>query len=331
MRVPNWALAAGLAGVVALGAGSTWASGGSGGGGSTAPVSAPATTSTAGCVTIPVFRNTTGYYAIWAAIWTDFTISDKCGVPVDWRLDYTNKATGIVEFSRGTSTAYMSTGTIDYDWGSFSSNYDVSLKVTLNGKPMASINAGVATKKPKDLLTTVSAAARSADATAAAALVADQAAAAVAATATATYNASETIAVSDATAAMDASAAALAPDSAAAAAATSVSDLQAAIQMGIDVPTDAALVAAADLAATALPAGQGIAADMASRALPFDNAATAAHTTSAASTLVANADRAIMDADDILATAAHQAYLAAAAAAAAADATYAAILAASLV
>ena len=91
-----------------------------------------------------------GYYAVWAAIWTPFSISVSCGVPVNWAMTYTNGTTGAVDFARSSSTQYMSSGTIDEDWAAFSTAYTVSLTVTDNtGAVLDSRTAVVTTKQPK--------------------------------------------------------------------------------------------------------------------------------------------------------------------------------------
>ena len=119
--------------------------GGSGGGGGTT-----ATTSSS-CVQISSFGNSTGYYSVWAAIWTSFSISNSCPGPLNWQMTYTNGNTGVVDFSRGSSTAYMSSGTIDEDWAAFSTPYTVALTVTdpSTGAVLASQSAVVTTKAPK--------------------------------------------------------------------------------------------------------------------------------------------------------------------------------------
>src|SRR3954451_12119199 len=119
----------------------------SGGGGTT---TAPAPSS-GSCVTISSFSNTDGYYKIYAAIWTKFSIANSCSGPLNWRMTYTNGTTGVVDFSAGSSTAYMSSGTIDEDWAAFSTPYTVALTVTdpNTGDVLASTSAVVTTKVPK--------------------------------------------------------------------------------------------------------------------------------------------------------------------------------------
>jgi hypothetical protein len=122
--------------------------GGGGGGGSTTstPPAAPSS-----CANITSFSNSTGYYSVWAAIWTPFSISNSCSTPVNWEMSYTNGNTGAVDFVRSSSTAYMSSGTIDEDWAAFSTPYTVSLTVTdpNTGAVLASRSALVTTKVPK--------------------------------------------------------------------------------------------------------------------------------------------------------------------------------------
>ena len=118
--------------------------GGSGGGGGTVPSPSPAA-----CAVITSFSNSTGYYSVWAAIWTPFSISTSCG-PANWEMTYTNGTTGAVDFARGSSTAYMTSGTIDEDWAAFSTTYTVALTVTdAAGNVLATRSAPVTTKAPK--------------------------------------------------------------------------------------------------------------------------------------------------------------------------------------
>lgn len=115
---------------------------GGGGGGTT-------TTSTCGAITN--FSNSNGYYSVWAAIWTSFTISNNGCAPMNWSMTYTNGNTGAVDFYRSSSTSYMSSGTIDEDWAAFSTPYTVTLTVTdpNTGAVIASQSAVVTTKAPK--------------------------------------------------------------------------------------------------------------------------------------------------------------------------------------
>ena len=135
-------LTLGMVGALTLSSSSALASGGQ-----STPI-APKVSSS--CASIPTFRNTTGYYSIYAAIWTDFAITNNCGVPLTWEMRYTNPL-GVVEFSRGSSTLYMSFGTIDDDWAKFSTSYLVTLKVTNpGGVEVARSTTLVLTKAAKD-------------------------------------------------------------------------------------------------------------------------------------------------------------------------------------
>jgi hypothetical protein len=303
-------------------------------------------------VSITNFKNTTGYYAIYAAIWTDFTISNKCGVPLDWRMDYTNSA-GVVEFSRGTSTQYMSTGTIDDDWAKFSSNYTVSLTVrSSSGLVLAQNKAGVATKKPKDLLVTVTAAANAADAAA-------NAAYSVYTTAYDAAEAAQTVADADHakviadTVISDAATLVAHQADADAASAQSTSDAKAADAAAANDALDAAnyavsltdpadptydsLVAAASWAQVGLDTAKGIAAAAATDADAAALAAVAANDAANAAIAIETADATIAAASSAAAgtaaadrDAAYANYLVLHQAALDADATLAAILAASV-
>ena len=153
MRVRRLMAVAGMVGVLAVSGGTAFASGGlnsggvNSGGGGTPTTTAPAAGS---CAHITGFSNSTGYYSVWAAIWTPFSISDSCGYPVNWQMSYTNGTTGIVEFARGSSTQYMPSGTIDEDWAAFSTSYTVRLTVTdAGGAVLDTRSAVVTTKKPK--------------------------------------------------------------------------------------------------------------------------------------------------------------------------------------
>ena len=334
MRVPNWVLAAGLTSVVALGAGASWASGGNPiGSTSTAPVSLGLTN---GCASISTFSNTTGYYAVWSAIWTKMAIVDNCGVPLDWRMDYTNNATKVVEFSRGSSTRYMSTGTIDYDWGSFATTYTVSLIVkSSTGTIMAQTSAGVTTKRPKDLLATVQAAAATADAAAAAAY-AVYLPTLTAATAAQAQSDADGLITSAAAAAHTFAVAAAVPYDTALATANALSatanaalpDATAALALITD-PNDPALGAATALVATLTDAA-GLAATAASLAAPFDLAVAFATAAQVAATLISDASAAAALAAAGVRDAAYLIYYPLQQAAISADATYQAILAAAI-
>src|SRR5947209_9954033 len=126
-------------------------SGGGGGGGGTTTTATTTTASLSSCAKITSFSNSTGYYSIWAAIWTPFSISSSCSTPPNWRMTYTNGNTGAVDFSVGTSTAYEPSGTVDEDWAAFSTPYTVTLTVTdpYTGAVLATQSAQVTTKPPK--------------------------------------------------------------------------------------------------------------------------------------------------------------------------------------
>ena len=133
----------GSAGVAAASGG---VSGGGGGGGTPTTTVAPTTS----CAVVSSFSNSTGYYSVWAAIWTKFSISNSCSAPANWQMTYTNGTTGLVDFARGSSTQYMSSGTIDEDWADFSTAYTVTLTVTdASGVVLDSRSAVVTTKQPK--------------------------------------------------------------------------------------------------------------------------------------------------------------------------------------
>ena len=123
-------------------------SGGSGGGGGTPTTTAPTTPKA--CASITTFTNTTGYYSVWAAIWTPFSITNGCSSPVNWQMTYTNGTTGAVDFARSSSTQFMSNGTIDEDWAAFSTPYTVTLTVTdATGAVYDTRSALVTTRNPK--------------------------------------------------------------------------------------------------------------------------------------------------------------------------------------
>ena len=122
--------------------------GGGGGGGTTTTTT---TTTPSSCAKIASFSNSNGYYSVWAAIWTSFSITNSCSTAVNWSMTYTNGNTGAVDFARSSSTAYMPSGTIDEDWAAFSTPYTVTLTVTdpYTGAVLASQSAVVTTKVPK--------------------------------------------------------------------------------------------------------------------------------------------------------------------------------------
>jgi hypothetical protein len=97
---------------------------GGGGGGNTAPTP-PASTS---CATITTFSSSTGYYSVWAAIWTPFSYTSACSFPVTFTMTYLNGNTGLVDFSR--SSSVQTNGTIDEDWAAFSTPYTVTMTLT---------------------------------------------------------------------------------------------------------------------------------------------------------------------------------------------------------
>lgn len=124
-------------------------SGGGGGGGSTTTTTT--TTTSSSCAKISAFSNSTGYYSIWAAIWTSYGISSTCGGTVNWQMSYLNGNTGAVDFVRsGYFSGSGTSGTVDEDWAAFSTPYTVTLTVTeASGNVLASQSALVTTKAPK--------------------------------------------------------------------------------------------------------------------------------------------------------------------------------------
>ena len=118
---------------------------GGGGGGGTSPTTAPAPTS---CATITSFSNSTGYYSVWAAIWTSFSFTNSCGAAVTMNMSYLNGTTGVIDFARTSST--MTNGTIDEDWAAFSVPYTVTMTLTdSSGAVLATRSAVVTTKAEK--------------------------------------------------------------------------------------------------------------------------------------------------------------------------------------
>lgn len=97
--------------------------GGTGGGGTITP---PPTTPTS-CAQIKSFTNSTGYYSVWAAIWTPYSFSSSCGYAVTFTMTYLNGNTGLVDFVRSSTAP---TGTIDEDWAAFSTPYTVTMTLT---------------------------------------------------------------------------------------------------------------------------------------------------------------------------------------------------------
>ena len=141
----------GAVSALALTSGTAMASGGNTGGGGGGGGRTVTTPPAASCL-INTFSNTTGYYSVYAAIWTPFSISTSCGYAVNWQMTYTNNNTGQVDFSRSSSTAYMSAGTIDEDWAALSTPYTITLTVTdSSGVVIDTRSAAVTTKKPKSV------------------------------------------------------------------------------------------------------------------------------------------------------------------------------------
>ncbi len=105
------------------GGGGGGATGGGGGGGGKTVATGP-------CATIATFSSSVGYYAIWAAIWTQFSVTNNCKHAVAWDMKFTNGTTGEVDYSATQSTAVMPAGTIDEDWAAFSTDYTVTITVT---------------------------------------------------------------------------------------------------------------------------------------------------------------------------------------------------------
>src|SRR5947209_5628947 len=126
-------------------------SGGGGGGGGTATTTTTTTTSSSSCAKISAFSNSTGYYSIWAAIWTSYGISSTCSGQVNWQMTYLNGNTGAVDFSRsGYFYGSGTSATVDEDWAAFSTPYTVTLTVTDSaGNVLATQSAVVTTKSPK--------------------------------------------------------------------------------------------------------------------------------------------------------------------------------------
>jgi hypothetical protein len=96
-------------------AGGVNAGGGGGGGGGGGKVA----TAPSSCGTISSFSNTTGYYAVWAAIWTNYSISlSSCGggSQLTWDMTYLNGNTGQVDFERsGPVLRGVTSGLVDED------------------------------------------------------------------------------------------------------------------------------------------------------------------------------------------------------------------------
>ena len=140
------ALASG-GGVNSGGVNSGGVNGGGGGGGGKA---APAGTS---CVNITGFASTDGYYSVWAAIWTNWSISSSCGggVQLTWTMSYVNGNTGAVDFERSSVVVHGTQGgVVDEDWAAFSTPYTVRLSVSdSDGNVLADQSALVSTKPPK--------------------------------------------------------------------------------------------------------------------------------------------------------------------------------------
>jgi hypothetical protein len=129
-------------------------SGGGGGGGGGAGGGGGTTTpppSSGSCATITGFTNPTGYYSVWAAVWTHYAVANACNRTLTWTLTYTNGTTGAVDFARyGSVFSTTASGIVDEDWAALSTTYTVTLAVTdTDGSVLASQSAEVITKPPK--------------------------------------------------------------------------------------------------------------------------------------------------------------------------------------
>lgn len=126
------------------GAGGGGGGGGGGGSGTTTPTQ-PVSTS---CAKITSFSNSTGYYSIWAAIWTPFSYTSSCNFAVTGTMSYFNGITGVVDFSRDIS--FFPSGTIDEDWAAFSVPYTVTMTLSdPQGNVLDSRSAVITTKAGK--------------------------------------------------------------------------------------------------------------------------------------------------------------------------------------
>lgn len=109
---------------IATGGGVSGGGGAGGGGGKTTPPPA----ASGSCATITSFSNSTGYYSVWAAIWTSFSYTSTCSDPVTMSMTYLNGSTGLIDFTRG--AGFVSSGTIDEDWAAFSTAYTVTMTLS---------------------------------------------------------------------------------------------------------------------------------------------------------------------------------------------------------
>ena len=104
------------------------------------------------CVSVGKFGSSVGYYSVWAAIWTSYSITNSCGYGLNATMTYTNGNTGAVDFvGYPTANSGSNGGTIDEDWAAFSTPYTVTLTVTdpYSGAVLASKSAVVTTPAPK--------------------------------------------------------------------------------------------------------------------------------------------------------------------------------------
>jgi hypothetical protein len=148
ISAPNRGLTTGPASFSGTNSGGVNSGGGSGGGSGSGGGGGGTTLSSGTCATITSFSNSTGYYSIWAAIWTSFSYTNSCGYAVTMRMSYLNGNTGVVDFAVSSST--MLNGTIDEDWAAFSTPYTVTMTLTDSaGNLLDSRSALVTTKVPK--------------------------------------------------------------------------------------------------------------------------------------------------------------------------------------
>ena len=310
MRIPNWVLASGLATVVALGAGSSFAgkgiidglTGGGGGGRKTTPVAptpkpvAPAPTpvvAPANCAVISTATTSAGYSGVNATIALSFSIADTCATPSTWKVSVID-IDGATQYTESNTTDAMSVGSVTASALEFGAKYNVSLTVTSStGTQLAKSTLSVSTKKARDFLAAALQGLNNANNVyrSAAATAADAGTAASNAAAEAVY-AHDVVAWAAATADSAATAAADAAASAVAAADAATAAADAAAVAPDDADLAAASVAAAADAASAADASATAAANAqqandyatstAAAAVAADSAAAAAASAAAA-------------------------------------------------
>lgn len=134
-------LAAGT--VMASGGGSAGGGGAAGGGGGTGGGG-----TTAACAPIQSLKVVPGYYKVWGAIWTSFSLKACNGTFYAFEITATNLDTGLVSY---VNRSYTMSGVIDYDFAPLSTNFrfDIAVVDPYTGAVVDTRSVITATPGPK--------------------------------------------------------------------------------------------------------------------------------------------------------------------------------------